>query len=624
MLRRGSDSGRQPRQHPGEQVRVLGAGQREASVGTVGAEDEGGHRGDPPFRGFPEVGSDVMHTAVGVEGTAHCAGIQPGRAGALEQHGALPDVTAVGEIRLHELRFDRQRALGRGPFAERGGQRDHPVGVEGVGPQRPVEVELPSDFGCDLGHLGDELGCTLIAAELRCVRLGQRSGIRRRARIELEGARHHGHPGEVTPGRLVGRQPRREATVTDGAPGADHVGPDVDTHPTTIPQPSHTAFFPVNSFQSGRIRPTVWAVRTRSSLATAERVRGAVLAGAVGDAIGTQVEFSTSEEIRGRFGRSGLTGMAAVEFPAGSIGDDTQLTLFTLEALVRGFQQWEDEAHCPRVDMALASYGRWLDTQGEIPSGIPVAAYLDGWMVHEPALRVRRSPSVGCLAALRTGRRGTPDAPINSSSGTAPLGRVGVLGLALDDPLHIATQNAALTHGHRDAVWAAGALALIVRAVADGEQIAEAAEAVVATLEREHDARTVAASLRNAVRVARAGPPTAERLAQLGSGWEAPEALAYAVCCSLAAEDGIAALQAAVNHSGPSDTIATACGHIVGTGLGANWIPAAWIDALDARDLIETVVEDVVTRCIDYLPVDRGRYPAHRYDDIVDAGAPTT
>ncbi len=364
-------------------------------------------------------------------------------------------------------------------------------------------------------------------------------------------------------------------------------------------------------------------VRTRSTLATAQRVRGAVLAGAVGDAIGTQVEFSTSEEIRGRFGQGGLTGMSAVELPAGTIGDDTQLTLFTLEALVRGFQQWADEAHCPRVDMALASYWRWLDTQGESPSGIPVTAYLDGWLSGEPALRVRRSPAVGCLAALRTGRRGTPDAPVSSSSGTAPLGRVGVLGLVLDDPLHIATQNAALTHGHRDAIWASGAQALIVRAVTDGEQIADAVEGAVATLEPERDAHNVVASLRGAVEVARLGPPTPDTLAMLGDGWEAPEALAYAVCCALAAPDGVSALQAAVNHSGPSDTVASACGHIVGAGLGADWIPPAWIAALDARDVIETVLDDVVARCIDFLPVDRGRYPALRYEDIVDAGVTT-
>lgn len=364
------------------------------------------------------------------------------------------------------------------------------------------------------------------------------------------------------------------------------------------------------------------AVRTRSSLDAAERVRGAVLAGAVGGAIGSQVESKTLAEIRSQFGENGVGGMSALEEPAGSIGDDTQLTIFTLEALVRGFQQWADEARCPRIDAALCAYWRWLHTQGEAPKGIPTEAYLDGWLVHEPVLTVRRSPSFWCLTALSSGRKGTPASPINHSSRVGPLGRVGVLGLVLDDPLYVAMENASLTHGHPDVMWSAGALALIVRAVTDGEQITDAVEATIATLGHEPDARIVAESMWRALDLAQLGPASPETLEQLGSGWVAHEALAYAVCCAVAAPDGISALQAATNHSGPSGTVASACGHIVGAGLGTDWIPRAWIHALDAREIIETLLEDVVARCVEGRSIDRSRYPAHRFHDFSDAAGP--
>lgn len=364
-------------------------------------------------------------------------------------------------------------------------------------------------------------------------------------------------------------------------------------------------------------------MRTRSSLATAERVRGAVLAGAVGDAIGSQVEFATTDDIRERYGCGGLTGMADLVAPAGAIGDETQLTVFTLDALIRGYQQWEDEARCPRIDLALASYWRWLHTQGEVPMGIPLDAYFDGWLVHEPVLRVQRNPSFWCVTALASGARGAPDHPVNLSSRVGPLGRVGVLGLLLDDPLHVARDNAALTHGHPDTLWSAGALALIVRSVADGEQIADAVEETVATLSPAPEARTVRAALRDAVDLAGRGPATPERLAELGHGWDAPEALAYAVCCALAASDGVEALQSAVNHSGPSDTVASACGHIVGAGTGADWLPESWVAALDAGSLLHTVIDDAITRCVDGLPIDRKRYPAHRDIDVVKTTDPT-
>lgn len=80
----------------------------------------------------------------------------------------------------------------------------------------------------------------------------------------------------------------------------------------------------------------------------AERVRGSLLGGAVGDALGWPVEFQRLDVIRERFGPSGVTG------PNGSeVTDDTQMTLFTAEGLLRG-----------GTPAALKqAYQRWLLTQ---------------------------------------------------------------------------------------------------------------------------------------------------------------------------------------------------------------------------------------------------------------------
>ena len=67
-----------------------------------------------------------------------------------------------------------------------------------------------------------------------------------------------------------------------------------------------------------------------------ERVRGCLVGGAVGDALGGAVEFSSRREIIERFGPAGLTTMVS-----NLITDDTQMTLFTAQGLV-------DAARAPR------------------------------------------------------------------------------------------------------------------------------------------------------------------------------------------------------------------------------------------------------------------------------------
>ncbi|MGW7383007.1 ADP-ribosylglycohydrolase family protein [Streptomyces sp. NPDC054794] len=65
------------------------------------------------------------------------------------------------------------------------------------------------------------------------------------------------------------------------------------------------------------------------------RVRGCLLGGALGDALGYPVEFSSLDRIRAAHGERGVTGLVpGAHGAAGRISDDTQMTLFTAEALV--------------------------------------------------------------------------------------------------------------------------------------------------------------------------------------------------------------------------------------------------------------------------------------------------
>jgi ADP-ribosylglycohydrolase len=84
-----------------------------------------------------------------------------------------------------------------------------------------------------------------------------------------------------------------------------------------------------------------------NSHSTPDAFLGCLLGGAVGDALGAPIEFLSLGEIRRRFGPLGVTGFAAGEWPARSITDDTQMTLFTAEAMIRALHPSRSEPLFP-------------------------------------------------------------------------------------------------------------------------------------------------------------------------------------------------------------------------------------------------------------------------------------
>ena len=64
-----------------------------------------------------------------------------------------------------------------------------------------------------------------------------------------------------------------------------------------------------------------------------ERIKGSLLGGAVGDALGFAVEFLEDEAIFRRYGEKGITECEIVNGKT-LISDDTQMTMFTAEGLL--------------------------------------------------------------------------------------------------------------------------------------------------------------------------------------------------------------------------------------------------------------------------------------------------
>jgi ADP-ribosyl-[dinitrogen reductase] hydrolase len=97
------------------------------------------------------------------------------------------------------------------------------------------------------------------------------------------------------------------------------------------------------------------------------RIRGCLLGGAVGDALGAPVEFLSLAEIRRRFGPDGIRDYAHAYGRLGAITDDTQMTLFTAEGLLRAWVRGTVKGLYHPPGVIHHAYLRWLVTQGAYP-----------------------------------------------------------------------------------------------------------------------------------------------------------------------------------------------------------------------------------------------------------------
>ena len=348
-----------------------------------------------------------------------------------------------------------------------------------------------------------------------------------------------------------------------------------------------------------------------SCISRRERVRGCLLGGAVGDALGAPVEFLSLAEIRAQFGEEGITDFAPAYGRVGAITDDTQMTLFTAEGVLRSVTRARVKGICHPPSVIHHAYLRWLHTQG-MSTRSATSPDTSGWLGGIRALHAVRAPGHTCVSALQSGRMGTIEEPINGSKGCGGVMRAAPVGLVdHHDVFRLSCEVAAVTHGHPTGYLTAGCLAAIVHDLLHDVPLSEAVQNAVTRLSREKGHEETLRALTQAVDASREGSPSPERVQRLGEGWIAEEALAISAYCALVAGDDFArAVRLAVNYGGDSDSTGAITGNIVGTMLGAGAIPGHWLDQLELRREITELAEDVA---VEYRHDEEWwrRYPGH-------------
>ena len=336
------------------------------------------------------------------------------------------------------------------------------------------------------------------------------------------------------------------------------------------------------------------------------KVLGCVLGGAVGDAFGYAIEFDRWPTIQRKHGPKSLQ-QPVLHGGELVVSDDTQMTLFTLEALNLCLPTQRNVATDvllrPFMAACQQAHLRWGNTQGV--RAIDLSR--DGSLLYQsPAMRRRRAPGNTCLSAVRAGALGTREHPINDSNGCGAVMRTAPIGLVQSASpelaLALGCMAGALTHGHVDGWLPAGILAAMVRRLVRGESLKHSAEhALAESAHAVNGSETTTQRLLNvALRYADDQVPASIAHLSLGEGWTGDEALAIAVYAAASAEDYVDAIRLAANHDGDSDSTASIAGQLVGARDGILAVPHAWVRRLD-------VLPEALALLTQFMTVDNAR-----------------
>ncbi|MBP5547414.1 MAG: ADP-ribosylglycohydrolase family protein [Bacteroidales bacterium] len=367
-----------------------------------------------------------------------------------------------------------------------------------------------------------------------------------------------------------------------------------------------------------------------------DRVRGSLMAGAAGDALGYPVEFMGRSEIFSRFGKNGITRFELDCNGKALVSDDTQMTLFTangmLMGVTRGYMRGIGGQPEYYVDGA---YLDWYYTQTyKKNSHTGDGDFHYTWLRDLPELAHRRAPGTTCMNACESLLQ--HEHPQNNSKGCGGIMRVAPMGLfnavhGFYNPLDLAEAGAKIakvTHLHPLGYLPAALLALLIERIVplspdevkstireiiqDGLDIMAKVEGEQNTAEKE-----ILKNLTNtAIQLADSDTADADAICQLGEGWTGEEAWAISLFCALRHIDSTKeAIIAAVNHDGDSDSTGSITGNIMGAIYGYEAIKEerlfcpegkSFEETLELHNLILALADDLFTGCIisEYSPID--------------------
>lgn len=395
---------------------------------------------------------------------------------------------------------------------------------------------------------------------------------------------------------------------------------------------------------------------TKDNLDKRNLVRGSLIGGAAGDALGYPVEFDYYGEIIARYGKPGISNYELVNGVA-EISDDTQMTLFTANGMLMGLTRGYMRGIGGQPEFYVEyAYQDWYFTQTKSYGSVMgqddrYSTHRHTWLSAIPELYSQRAPGNTCMSAIRDIiERRTPQ---NNSKGCGGVMRVAPWPLfcashdvrySIEEIDVAGGEIARLTHKHPLGWMPAMVLThIIYRLVKEAplaellnpsgsksvEQRVDATRKAFAAIVEEalqllpqlkitrpvseqtwqedkpigevffNDVERQRELVERALFLADNSQSDVENISKLGEGWVGEEALAIAVYAVARHIDSFEdVLIAAVNHDGDSDSTGAIAGNIIGAIMGYDAIPAKFKEHLELHDVILAIADDLHQGCI--------------------------
>ena len=254
----------------------------------------------------------------------------------------------------------------------------------------------------------------------------------------------------------------------------------------------------------------------------------AVVAGvALGDALGNRLEFlrgPSDDDFRKQLGLPLI------------VSDDTQMTLFSLEGMRRGWS-FKD------------AYLRWFSTQGPVETGEGLLGFHEMYDI--------QAPGRTCMSACRALYLGKPVS--NDSKGNGTVMRcahiayeIMAAGCTLTQATALAREDAETTHQHPYAADSSALLVAIHWSLISGLPIADAVASALGAVEIHPEIAAMCQSALN--------PDRYRQMRYELGGWVAEEALALAIGAVAHNPSFLDVIRSAVTIAGDSDTVGAIAG----------------------------------------------------------------
>lgn len=360
-----------------------------------------------------------------------------------------------------------------------------------------------------------------------------------------------------------------------------------------------------------------------------DKIRGSLIAGAMGDALGYEVEFMRRNAILAEYGENGITKFALDGNGKARISDDTQMTLFTAAGMLMGITRGYMRGIGGRPECYVEyAYRDWYYTQQRTA---PKDYHNYTWLYNIHELYARRAPGITCLRACEDiiANREVK----NDSKGCGGIMRVAPMPLLLAgyacrdfcpyniEELAVAcAEVASCTHKHPLGFLPAALLGIFLYKIAflNATQVKEQIELLVADCldvidniyknDYQKHKKYLRELTQKALKLALSSVSDEETLAVLGEGWVAEETWAVALYCAVRYIDSPEqALIVSVNHDGDSDSTGSVTGNIIGLIYGYEYLKERNLlcpegceleQTLELANIILTIADDLTTSCI--------------------------